>query len=286
MAGPGVLSMSRAVSLGNTGRKRVNPDTLVLSGGGLKGVATLGALERLRTAGLLAKVKTVVGTSAGALVGALVATRRDFRGALKTIGAHGYAPDFDFDRLSREYGLDNGQCIEKLLLALLDDKDADLTFAQLVAKYDIRLVVCVTNVSQRKAEYLGADTHPDMLIRQAIRMSCSVPLYFGAVKYEQNWYVDGSIVDNFPCDWAADNGATWILGVSTRPVQSSICSFEGFIGAVVESAASSQTCSRADILNLELPGVSSLNFGADPAVIASLFAAGMEQADAFIKKRV
>lgn len=266
--------------------KRTRPDTLVLSGGGVKGVATLGALETLRAAGYLSNVRRVVGTSAGALVGTLVATRRDFRGALATIGAHGYRPDFDFDRLSREFGIDNGQTIEQLLAALMHADDAALTLEGVRRKYGVDLVVCVTNVSRRRAEYLGPDTHPDMPVLLAVRMSCTVPLYFGAVRHEGCWYVDGSIVDNFPCDWAVDNGARWVLGISTRPVASPIGSFEAFVGAVVESAASSQISPRADILNLETPGVPSLHFGADPGVLAGLFATGMEQADAFVKKRL
>lgn len=266
---------------------RRRPDALVLSGGGVKGVAMLGALERMRTAGLLRAVRMVVGTSAGALVGALVATRRDLPGALDRISKHGYKADFDFDRLSREFGLDNGATIEDLLRALMAAEDARITFEGVRRKYGVTFVVCVTNVSQRRAEYLGPDSHPDMLVSLAVRMSCTVPLYFGAVKHGGHWYVDGSIADNFPCDWACDHGASCVLGVSSRPVCTpAIGSLEAFVAAVVESAASSQSCSRADVLNLELPGVSSLNFGADPKVLRELFRSGEDQADAFVKKRL
>lgn len=265
---------------------RCKPDTLVLSGGGVKGVAALGAIERLQRAGMLAKVRTVVGTSAGALVGAIVATGQDLQGALEAISSHGYRPDFDFDRLSKEYGFDNGQCIESLLAAVLNAQDDGITFRGVLDKYGVRLVVCVTNVTRRRAEYLGPDTHPEMPISTAIRMSCTVPLYFGAVNYEGNWYVDGSIVDNFPCDWAAAHGADWILGVSSRPTGGTIQSFESFIGAVMESATTSMSCTRADILDLAVAGVPSFHFGASPGALRELFAAGFEQADTFVKKRM
>ena len=234
---------------------------------------------------MLAKVKTVVGTSAGALVGAIVATRRDLRGALKTISTHGYKPDFDFERLSREYGFDDGKIIEDLLASVLAAQDSGITFKGVLDKYGVRLVVCVTNVTRRTPEYLGPDTHPDMPISTAIRMSCSVPLYFGAVQHEGCWYVDGSIVDNFPCDWAAAHGAQWILGVNTRPSSATIQSFESFIGAVMESATTSMSCTRADILELDVSGVPSFHFGASSEALRCLFASGVEQADAFLKKR-
>lgn len=266
---------------------RSRPDTLVLSGGGVRGVATLGAIDRLRRAGLLSCLNTVVGTSAGALVGALVATRRDPVEAFERICTHGYRPDFDFDRLSKEFGLDDGRVIERLLRALMAEDDAEITFSQVRQKYGMTLVVCVTNITQRRAEYIGPDTHPDMPVTLAVRMSCSVPLYFGAVKHEGCWYVDGSIVDNFPVDWAADHGSRFILGICSRPVvNGSISSFEAFVGAVVESAACSQGVARAEVLDLSLPGVSALNFAADPTVLSNIFAVGVEYADAFLKKRL
>lgn len=258
-------------------------DTLVLSGGGIKGLATMGALDRLRGEGLLDGVRTVVGTSAGALVGALVATKRDLRDALGTICSHKYAPDFDFARLTAGFGLDSGRCIELLAEELLGD-DHRATFADVRRKYGVALVVCVTNVTRRRPEYLGPDTHPDMPVLLAVRMSCSVPIYFSAVQWRGDWYVDGSLVDNFPCDWAAKQGAQHVLGVSAQTPPSSPRTFEGFVVAVVESATRTQPCSRATVLELHLPGVTSMHFGAPAGELTRLFFAGMEQADVFVKK--
>lgn len=274
---PSPPSMARAT------KKPPFPDTLVLAGGGIKGVAVLGAVERLGAAGLLSKVRTVVGTSAGALIGALVATRKDLRGALDTICRHGYTPDFDFDRFGTEFGLDSGKCIETMTAALLE---GPLTFADIKAQYGVSLVVCVTNLTRRRAQYLGPDTHPDMHVATAIRMSCSVPLYFSAVKYEGEWFVDGSIMDNFPCNWALDHGSTRVLGISSRASSTLVRTFEAFVGALVECAASSQPCARADVLDLDLPGISALHFGAPRAELVGLFTAGVHQADAFVKKRM
>jgi predicted acylesterase/phospholipase RssA len=265
-----------------------SPDTLVISGGGVKGVAMLGAVSRLHTAGMLSGVKTVVGTSAGAIVGAMVATRRDFSQALETICTHGYTPDFDFDRLSKEFGLDSGKSISSLAGALLQDA-RDATLGDIWRDYGVRLVVCVTNLTRRRAEYLSPDTHPSMPVLLALRMSCSVPLYFGAVPYAGDWYVDGGLVDAFPCEWATNQPfVKCVIGVSSRPATSVIKTFEGFMGAVVECAAAScQRPPRADILDIELPSnVSSLNFGAPRDELTALFVTGVEQADAFLKKRL
>lgn len=266
--------------------KHAKPDTLVLSGGGIKGLAMMGAVDRMRRDGLLSKVRMVVGTSAGALVGALVATRRDMRDALGIVCAQGYQPDFDFGRLAQGFGLDSGKCIDSMCAALLAGLPEGLTFGDVRRTYGMTLVVCVTNVSRRRAEYLGPDTHPNMPIALALRMTCSVPLYFSAVRHEGCWYVDGSIVDNFPCDWAACNGGQHVLGICARSKPGSIGGFESFVAAVVESAASSQHAAPVDVLDLALPNTLSLNFGAPPDQLTRLFFEGADQADAFLKKRV
>lgn len=278
-----VTTVAAATAARPSPARKPRPDVLVLSGGGIKGLATMGALDRLRGEGLLDGVRTVVGTSAGALVGALVATKRDLRDALGTICSTKYVPDFDFSRLAAGFGLDSGRCIESLAGDLLGD-DREVTFGGIRRKYGVELVVCVANVTRRRAEYMGPDTHPDMPVLLAIRMSCSVPIYFAAVQWQDCWYVDGSIVDNFPCDWAIRRGAQHVLGVSAQTPPTPPRTFEAFVAAVVESATSTQPHSRASILELRLPAVTGLHFGAPPGELTRLFFAGMEQADAFVKK--
>lgn len=275
--------------LPHLGRMKLSPrappppriDTLVLSGGGVRGVAMLGAISRLQAEGVLRDVHTVVGSSAGALMGALVATRCDLRASLDIISAHGYVPDFDFGRLFKEYGLDSGRSLDNLVAALIPP---GVTFAEVLRDNRMRLVVCATNLSSRTSEFFSADTHPDMPVALAIRMSCSVPLYFKAVLYNGSWYVDGSVSNNFPCDWAFSNGSTRVLGIALKARTSPINGIDAFLGALVEAAATTHSTSRAEVLELDGPGVSSLDFGAPRSQLLRLFTSGAHQADVFMKK--
>lgn len=264
-------------------RVPTKPDALVLSGGGVRGVAMFGAVSRLQAAGMLKEVKTVVGTSAGSLLGALVATRRDLRASLETLCSHGYYPDFDFARLFTEYGLDSGRSIDSLTGALLP---ADVTFRQVLEDFDTRLVVVATNLSSRKSEYFGPDTHPDMQVALAIRMSCSIPLYFKAVHYQGSWYVDGSVTNNLACQWAQRNGCSRVLGVSLKPRATTIKTLESFLGSIVEAATSAQEPGSAHVLELDASGVSSFNFGASRSTLLCLFSSGAHQASSFLKKNL
>ncbi|KAL4852921.1 hypothetical protein ACK3TF_006049 [Chlorella vulgaris] len=232
---------------------------------------------------MLKEVKTVVGTSAGSLLGALVATRRDLRASLETLCSHGYYPDFDFARLFTEYGLDSGRSIDSLTGALLP---ADVTFRQVLEDFDTRLVVVATNLSSRKSEYFGPDTHPDMQVALAIRMSCSIPLYFKAVHYQGSWYVDGSVTNNLACQWAQRNGCSRVLGVSLKPRATTIKTLESFLGSIVEAATSAQEPGSAHVLELDASGVSSFNFGASRSTLLCLFSSGAHQASSFLKKNL
>ena len=97
---------------------------LILSGGGVKGVAHLGALKALHELGLLQNIDTFVGTSIGAFIGVLLSI--------------GYSPDelykftsmmdlskmkeLSFDNLFRLFGLDDGKRIELVLEKLFRAK--------------------------------------------------------------------------------------------------------------------------------------------------------------------
>ena len=72
---------------------------LVLEGGGVKGIALVGAIEVLEEHGY--RFKRVAGTSAGAIVGALVAAGAPASKLVDIIGSVQY-PDFrDGSRLTR-----------------------------------------------------------------------------------------------------------------------------------------------------------------------------------------
>lgn len=258
-------------------------DSLVLSGGGVRGVAMLGAVSKLKSVGLLDHVDMVVGTSAGSILGALVATQRDLQASLGIMCTHGYFPDFDFTRLFTEYGLDSGKSIDSLVKALIPDS---ITFEEVHRRHGVRFVVVATNLATRRPEYFGPDTHADMPVALAIRMSCSIPLYFKAVRYNGGVYVDGSVTNNLAVNWAHSQGCRQVMGVTLRPRSSPIKSLDGFLGALVESSTMSQPWKRAhvQVLELDAPGVSSFNFAASKRTLQSLFDAGTRQAELFVKK--
>ena len=259
-------------------------DTLVVSGGGLKGVAALGAASVLRRRGLLRGVTTMVGTSAGALVCAVLACGRDPREIAGALGPTSFRPDINLRDLPRSFGLDTGSGLLSFIDGILGER---VTFAQLHDRHGIKLVVCVTNVTRRCAEYLGPDTHPDMDVALALRMTCSVPLYFSAVHLGPDAvYVDGVITDNFPCEWALANGARRVLGVRFKSTSGPVPTLETYLAALADCTMRqpSARLPRVDVLQLDTGATAALNLNASRAHMRALYRAGSAQTKAWLKK--
>jgi NTE family protein len=202
---------------------------LVLEGGGVKGIALVGALNVLEERGY--EFNRVAGTSAGAIVGALVAAGfpadhlhtimnnvdyREFRdGEPWEHLLIGKAAELLFSD-----GVYKGEYLRSWLGDLLKQRHVD-TFADL--PYDStghslppnqvgRLVVMASDISQgglRRfpwdySEHYGQDPLTQRVV-DAVRMSMSIPFFYQPVHLKSanggsSSIVDGGMLSNFPVD--------------------------------------------------------------------------------------
>lgn len=261
-------------------------EVLVVSGGGMKGVASLGAVSALKRQGTLDHVHTVVGTSAGALVAAAFATRKPLRPLIDGLARAKYKPDIDFGNLLASFGLDSGRHLDDWIDVLLGGRS--YTFRQILEEHGLRLVVCATNLSERRPEYFCPETAPDMDVALALRMSCTIPLYFAAVTYQGKTYVDGGVSDNFPLGWAAQKyGQHKVLGIAFRPRLSDPgASLEEYVGALVECSTrrNYHNDGSGRVLQLDTGARSAFDFAMSHGDLKKLYYCGAKQAKAWIKK--
>jgi len=262
-------------------------ETLVVSGGGMKGVASLGAVSALKRAGALKHVRTVVGTSAGALVAAAFATNRASLDLLEGFAAARYKPDIDLGNLLATFGLDSGRHLDDWIAVLLGGRS--YTFRQIQEVFGTRLVVCATNLTERKPEYFCPATSPDMDVALALRMSCTIPLYFSAVTHQGTVYVDGAVSDNFPLAWAADTyGPHRVLGIAFKPRASNPGrSLEEYVGALLECSTRRHYAPEdRRVILLDSGARSAFEFNMSKKDLKKLFMSGSRQARMWLKKHV
>lgn len=200
---------------------------LVFEGGGVRGIAYAGALKVLEERNGLQSVERVGGTSVGAITALLVALgyTADEMSAILTdlkIGQFNDGRWFfvgGLHRMSRRYGWYRGERFERWLATLIVRKtgNADLTFDQLHQRRTTGLrdlYVTGTNLTAQQTIVFSYQHTPDLPLKTAVRISMSIPLYFGAVFVDDRGQVvrkprkgqtyqilvDGGLTANYPID--------------------------------------------------------------------------------------
>lgn len=205
---------------------------VVLSGGGAKGMAHIGALKVIEKAGI--PIDYVVGTSMGAIVGGLYAIGYTPEQLDSMVNAQNWkfllsdAPNpkevlLD-DRLKSECyvlsvpftlksadisdaGIIKGKNIAQLFSVLTDGYQDSVSFS--------RLPVPFACVSENLVDGSEVVFHKGILAT-AMRSSMSIPGVFVPVDLNGMVLVDGGMVNNYPVDVALQMGADLIIGVDVQ----------------------------------------------------------------------
>lgn len=178
-----------------------NFDTLVLSGGGIKGFCLLGGLQCAIDNGYLKNIDNYIGTSIGAIICYLIAigyTPMEIIVSLHTNKWLEKIQYFNLVSMINGDGATSFASIHEALEKLTIDKIGKiLTLKGLKELYNKNLVCVTYNMSDCKTEYLSYENYPDLPCITAVRMSANIPLVFDRYKYMNNYYVDGGISENF-----------------------------------------------------------------------------------------
>ena len=200
---------------------------LTLSGGGAKGLAHIGILKAIDSAGL--KIDYITGTSMGSIIGALYAV--GYSG--DTIEKLARTIDWDV-LLSNQSALREIRMEEKdeyskyaielpwrskrfrLSTGVLEGQELWLKLSELFApvynkkdfsQFSIPFRCIGTDIGNGEAMILSKGE-----IVSAIRASMAIPSVFTAVDFEGKRLVDGGIVKNFPVQEVRDMGASIVIG--------------------------------------------------------------------------
>ncbi len=182
---------------------------LVFEGGGVKGIAYVGAMQMLKDEGILESIERVGGTSAGAINATLFAlgfSVDEQRRILNRLNFNNFMDDSwgvirDTERLINRFGWYKGDFfydwISKHIKKKLGDPNA--TFTHLKAAKRPALYVYGTNLSTHFGEIFSIEHTPHVRIADAVRISMSIPLFFAAVRNPRDdVYVDGGVLNNYP----------------------------------------------------------------------------------------
>ncbi len=183
---------------------------LVFEGGGVKGIAYVGAMQILANRGLLGGIRRCGGASAGAinaLIFALGYTPFEQYGILRSTDFSAFMDRaFGLIRnvrlLATEFGYHRGDFFHSWIGELVEARTGSrrTTFGELREEGRPELHVIGTNLSTGFAEVFSHERHADMPVVDALRISMSIPLFFRAVRRGpgRDVYVDGGVQLNYP----------------------------------------------------------------------------------------
>lgn len=183
--------------------------TLIVSGGGNRSIATLGALQELEKKGILNNIIRYAGASAGALICTLLNlgfTTSEIITCILSFNSTNIKDSFykiPFNILFN-YGLYSGDKMMSRIKLLFKQKgfDSNITFNELFIKTRKVLVITGTSLSVYETYYFNTNTSPDMKIIDALSISMCIPFLFTRVKYtiekKVHTFVDGGLLMNFP----------------------------------------------------------------------------------------
>ena len=186
---------------------------LVFEGGGVKGIAYVGAMELLTQRGIVQNIERVGGTSAGAINAVLVGLNysvEETRKVLWELDFNKFMDDDwgflrDFFRLRRNYGWFKGNFFLKWIGEIIERKtgNRNSTFAEIAAQKKGKnfrdIYIVGTNLSTHFSEVFSNEKTPDMPLADAVRISMSIPLFFTSRRSPRgDVYVDGGVLSNYP----------------------------------------------------------------------------------------
>jgi NTE family protein len=157
--------------------------TLVLSGGGARGIAHIGVIEEIERRGY--EIKSICGTSMGALVGGVYASGKIqvFKNWLYTLDKQHVFSLIDFTLSS--HGFIKGDRVLKTMKEFIPDAN--------IEDLKIKYTATAFDLAQNKEIVFSEGS-----LYHAIRASIAIPTVFTPVESGKSVIVDGGVVNNIP----------------------------------------------------------------------------------------
>jgi len=279
----------------------IPPLRIALSGGGIRGLAHIGALEVLEERGYLKTVREYLGTSSGSLcafaicIGCTLSELRSISAELDFGLIRSMNPD-DMFRFTETFGFDSGENLKKLLAALLRAKGlaTTITFRELCTLRPTLpiLRVFATDLNTCMPKEFSMALTPDASIVEALRASMCIPMYFTPIKDASgHLLVDGGVVTHFPFQVLNREEQSTTLGLAFsddhKRIRTDILDLFSFLGQIYNAIYYRQMrvldlSWAQNIVYLPCGEFPSVHFEASPGEKQALMATGRKGMETFL----
>jgi predicted patatin/cPLA2 family phospholipase len=181
-------------------------DTLIFSGGSVKGVSFLGSINYLIENDIIDfnKINKIYCVSSGALfIISLILLKYDRKLLEEEMINYDFSDILNINDISlksfvNEYGFVNYNRSYIYIQNVFKKKyNCDsMSLLKFYKLFGIHLIIKVVNVSQDKIEYIDHINNPKINLLKLIQMTTSIPLLMKPVTYKNDLYLDGGLSGN------------------------------------------------------------------------------------------
>jgi NTE family protein len=203
----------------------IPPKRICFSGGGIRAISYVGALEVLHSHGMLNHVREYIGISAGAFMAfalCLGYTLEDLKkvcfefdfGLIRNLEAENFLDFFE------QFGIDNGQRLQRFLESLLKQKNLPLetTFQEFHEKLPLQpeLRCFATDLNICEAKEFSRSATPHIKLVDALRATMSLTFYFTPIRDPETGHLltDGGVLHNYPMNFLTPEERSVSLGLT------------------------------------------------------------------------
>lgn len=180
-------------------------ENLILYPGGAKGLCYTGVIWDLDNRKVLSNVKNVCGISIGSIVGYLFCLGLDGIEIFSVMLKYDLLKFLNFNpfNILQCHGFFEVSVVEDFLRRVsINRVGTTPTFAE-IKKAGINLDIIAYDMDRRESISFSADTHPDMIVIQAIIYSIAIPVVFQKCYYQGRLIIDGGVslkyvLDKYP----------------------------------------------------------------------------------------
>ena len=266
---------------------------LVISGGGVKGIAIIGSLKVLYEKDLMKDIVAYIGSSVGGLICYLLNigyTIDELFDIMFNIDFSKYR-ELNFSSIFNEWGIDSGNSLMKLIFSISKQKNIsnDITFIELYNKTNKELILTGSNIVKNEIVYYNHINTPDMKIMDAIRITISFPFIFYPIKQSDSILVDGGMFSPYPIEYFKDIPDKIGIVVHNKFIYNNIENCEDYLITMINCMQERYEKIyldkyESDSIILNINNINSMNFELTKEIKEEMFEIGVKTANSFLER--
>ena len=213
--------------------KIIEINTLVISGGGMKGYLFIGCIKLLFELNIIKRIKYFYGTSIGGFLIVLLSLGWNIDDIMK-IGLNfsiGSIIDFDIDYFINNYAIVPKINFETLIKKIISYKgfDPEITFEKLYELTSKEVNLIAFSFKNNTSIVMNHINTPNIMLWEGLYMTAALPVLITPYLHDNDAFIDGGLYENFPIDKVKYENRSKTIGICASPYKPEWVEIEKFI---------------------------------------------------------